>query len=333
MPSTFSADGAWSAKVDENSPVAAGNSGIASVSGQVITVRDAVTGSAVWSSAPITGAPTLSFASDGGSEFLLATYGSGSNAAHVDAYLTTRSGEGIEPRSTARFSGKDDAIVTIKASTSGALISIGADRKVYRPNQQQTVAVSEHARALINDSILTVDPSGAFGVQSLSGTKVWSSSSVKPAGAKADSQGTFLAEDNGLIAAKWAGASGNELLVLLRAVGGTIAASAPLPAGGASSALLASKDGRWGVYANLVLNTSTGSVYELPADISPALVDRAVVYGAGDHGNAYDAIGKATVMSPKGAPKLVAPQGQGIFLSGTELTVGQMNSLGVKFAG
>jgi hypothetical protein len=333
IPSTFSAEGIWTATVDDGSPLAVGNSGVATVSRNTISVRDAATGAVLWSSTPTTGSPALSFASDNGKEFLLAAYGSGTSEARIDAYLTTHSGENVAPRSTSRFVSEDGENVTIKASSSGALVSIGAERKAYRPDHPDAPVVAANARALVNDSILTVDPSGTFGLEGITGASVWSSSKVKPAGAKPDTQGTFLAESNGLIAAKWPGTDGKDLLVLLRAVGGTVAATAPAAAAGPPGALLASTDGRWGAYGRQVINASTGAVYELPADLSAALVDRAVVYSSGAHGSAYDAIGKISIPSPKGAPKMVTPQGQGVFISGTEMTIAQMNSLGAKVTG
>lgn len=338
VPSTFSTDGIWNAATDDNTPLASGLSGIASITGHVITVRDGATGAIEWSSAGITGTPALSFASDGGKEYLLAVYGNGSPDARIDAYLTTRSGESITPSSSTHFTGDPAGKgaagpVAVKAYAGGALVSTGSTSQVFRPGHPDAAMVSSQSVAAVNDATLVVDPAGNFGLESLTGVKVWSSASLKPSGTAPGSHGTFLAADNGLIVAKWPGTDGRDLAVFIRAVGGVVAASAPVAAGEATGAFLASSDGRWGVYAHRVFNAATGVIYELPADFKPALVDRSVVYSSDAHGNAYDPIGKSQIPSPNGSPKLVTPQGQGVFLSGTEMTVAQMNTLGVKRAG
>lgn len=331
MPSTFSAEGIWNAATDANSPLAAGYSGVASIAGGVITVRDGVDGRIRWSSAPIAGSPALSFAVDGGKEYLLASYGTGTPDARIDAYLTTRSGEGVMPASTTPISGGDT--IVIKASPSGALLARGAERAAYQPEQGTVVPASASSAALINDSTLIVDTAGNFGLESLPGAKVWSSTGLAVPGAQSGSRGTFLAESNGLVMAKWPGADGKDLHVLVRAVSGSVAAVAPVVAPEPAGALLVSQDGRWAVYAHRLFNAATGDAYDLPADLSAAVVDRAVVYSSNAHGEAYDAVGKLKFPLVNGAPKLITPLGQGVFHSGTELTIGQMNSLGVKALG
>lgn len=329
IPSTFSSEGIWTAKTDENSPAAVGLSGIATISGHAITVRDGATGGILWSSAPVPGTPDLSFASDGGKEFLLATYGNGTAEARIDAYLTTRVGGGVAPESSTKFTAARAEKVTVQTSSTGALVAIGTARKVYRPSHSEQVSVSDKSVALLNDATLTVD-AGAFGLRSLGGAKVWSSVDLKPSGAAPGSSGTFISQNQGLIVAKWPGAEGKDLVVLVRGVSGTVAAVAPAAAAGASNALLVSQDGRWAVYGPRVFNSATGAVYDLPADLAPSMVERAVVYSSVAHGNAYDAIGKTTISSPKSSPKLISPLGQGVFFSGTDLTVAQANTLGAK---
>lgn len=331
MPSTFSAAGIWTATTDPSTPLATGLSGIASISGGVITVRDGVDGRTLWSSAPIVGSPLLSFAVDGGKEYLLAIYGSGTPDARIDAYLTTRSGEGVTPASSTPLSGED--VLTIKASPSGALISREAERTVYRPSRASVVPAAPNSVTLVNDSTLTLDRAGTFGLVSLTGATVWSSAGLSVPGAQPGSRGTFLAESNGVVAAKWPGTDGKDLQVLVRAVSGTVVAVAPADAAVPAGALLVSQDGRWAVYAQRLFNAATGAAYELPADLKAAVVDRAVVYSADAHGVAYDAVGKLKFPTVQGAPKLITPHGQGVFHSGTEMTVGQMNSLGVKALG
>jgi len=331
IPSTFSSAGSWTTRVDENSPVAAGAAGVAALTGRAITVHDSTTGATLWSSAPVTGTPELSFATDGGKEYLLATYGNGTAEARIDAYLTTRIGDGLAPSSSTRFTAAKKQNVTITRSSHGALVANGDARQVYRPAAAQAVDVPDNAVAMINDATITTDGS-TFELKAISGASVWTSAKLKPAGAAAGSQGSYLGVSNGLIAAKWAGADGKDIIAIIRAVNGSVAAVVPSAPGAAGTTLLASADGRWAVYGQKVINAATGASYDLPADVHPVLVDRAVVYSGGEHGNAFDAISQKAITSPKGAPKVVTPLGQGVFFSGTDLTVAQANTLGGKLS-
>lgn len=325
VPAIFDASSLSTLEADEGAPVAASHTLVATIHDGEIVVANITSGLQLWSAVPETAPTGLSFASADGELHLLAFHETSGDLV-VQTFPATQPGPEGHFIAEQRFPSVTQAPT---ATPSGLFVST-ADGKHFMPAIGEPSALPSNAVGTHNDLVVTASD-GQIGAESLRGEPLWSSGDITPSMAAGGSQGRFLAYTNGLVAAAWATpTSGQDAVVLIQAVSGTVLGEVVTESDlAAAQPLLVSSDGRWAVAGGHLIETATGAAVRAPEELSPAKVERGVIFGSkNDKPAAWDGLSRKYLSGANKAPEVFTNSGLSVFRDSSTLQLLQLDALG-----